>query len=86
MIKKIRDVYNTNFSEEKYTAFLKDIDTSFNYKVKFKIAETPVFLPKALKHKLVEACDDIMKVINQPDFKELTNGAFFLSSSMALFD
>ena len=77
MIKKIRDVYNTNFSEEKYTAFLKDIDTSFNYKVKFKIAETPVFLPKALKLKLVEACNDVMKVINQPDFKDLTNGAFF---------
>ncbi|WP_179338887.1 hypothetical protein [Winogradskyella ludwigii] len=77
MIKKIRDVYNTNFSEEKYTAFLKDIDTSFDYKVKFKIAETPVFLPKALKMKLVEACSDVMKVINQPNFKELTNGAFF---------
>ena len=77
MIKKIREVYNSNFSEEKYATLLKDIDSSFNYDVKFKIAETPVFLPKALKQKLVEACDDIMTVINKPNFKELTNGAFF---------
>jgi len=77
MIKNIRHIYNSNFSEDKYQAFLKDIDESFNYKVKFKIAETPAFISKALKHKLVEACDDIMSVINKPDFKELTDGAFF---------
>ncbi|MFD2914718.1 hypothetical protein [Psychroserpens luteus] len=77
MIHDIRHNYNANFSEEKYQAFLKDINETFNYKVKFKIAETPVFIPKALKLKLVEACDDIMTVINKPNFKELTKGAFF---------
>ena len=77
MIKNIRDAYNANFSDKKYDDFLKDIDSSFNYKVKFKIAETPVFLTKALKQKLVEACDDIMSVINKSNFKALTNGAFF---------
>ena len=77
MIKTIRDAYNTNFSEDKYNVFLKDIDSSFNNKVKFKIAETPVFLPKALKEKLIEACNDIMQVINKPNFKQLTDGAFF---------
>jgi hypothetical protein len=77
MIKDIRHHYNANFSEEKYQAFLKDINASFNYEVKFKIAETPVFLPNSLKLKLVEACEDIMTVINKPNFKELTNGAFF---------
>lgn len=77
MIKTNRNLYNVNFSEEKYQTFLKDINASFNYDVKFKIAETPVFLPKDLKQKLVEACDDIMLVINKPNFKELTNAAFF---------
>lgn len=77
MIKTHRDVFNVNFSEEKYDLFLKDISATFNYDVKFKIAETPVFIPKALKQKLVEACDDIMTVINKPNFKELTDGAFF---------
>ncbi|SDH55268.1 hypothetical protein [Winogradskyella thalassocola] len=77
MIKTIRDAYNANFSEEKYQSFLDDIDTSFNFKVKFKIAETPVFIPKGLKQKLVDACNDIMSVIDKPNFKELTDGAFF---------
>jgi hypothetical protein len=82
MIKNIRDRFNSNFSEEKYEAFLKDIYGTYNYRVPFKIAETPVFLPKALKQKLVEACDDIMAVINKPNFKELTNGAFFDPSTI----
>lgn len=82
MIKNIRDRFNSNFSEEKYEAFLKDICGTYNYRVPFKIAETPVFLPKALKQKLVEACDDIMVVINKPNFKELTNGAFFDPSTV----
>ena len=77
MIKTIREVYNSQFSEEKYDAFLKDINETFNYKVRFKIAETPVFIPKALKEKLVEACDEILEVINRPDFKDLTKDAFF---------
>ncbi|WP_179020076.1 hypothetical protein [Winogradskyella forsetii] len=82
MIKPIRNAYNSNFSEEKYQAFLKDIDGTFDYHVPFKIAETPVFLPKALKQKLVEACDDIMSVINKPNFKELTDGAFFYPNTI----
>lgn len=82
MIKTIRETYNANFTEDKYNSFLKDIDATFDYKVKFKIAETPVFLPKALKQKLVEACDDIMSVINKPNFKSLTDGAFFDASTI----
>ena len=77
MIKNIREAYNKNFSEEKYQALLDDINNAHDYKVRFKIAETPIFIPKALKQKLVEACSDILKVINRPDFKELTQDAFF---------
>ncbi|WP_178988018.1 hypothetical protein [Winogradskyella schleiferi] len=77
MIKDNRNSYNANFSEEKYQAFLEDINSSFNYKVPFKIAETPVFISKALKAKLKEACEEIMAVIDRPDFKDLTKDAFF---------
>jgi len=77
MIKSNRTLYNEKFTQEKYNAFLKDINTTFNYDVRFKISETPVFIPKELKAKLVEACDEIMATINQPNFKELTKDAFF---------
>jgi len=77
MIAKLRQAFNAQFTVEKYAGMLADIHTQFNYTPKFKIAETPVFIPKALQQQLVEACDNIMKVINQPDFKDLTDGAFF---------
>ncbi len=80
MIASLRHKFNAQFSEEKYAGMLADISSQFNYTPKFKIAETPVFIPKELKTKLIEACEDIMKVIDKPNFKELTEGAFFKDS------
>lgn len=77
MIPKYRKAFNENFTKEAYEALLKETVEKFNYTPKFKIAETPVFIPNALKERLIEACNDIMKVINQPDFKAMTEGAFF---------
>lgn len=77
MIPKYRKAFNENFTKEAYEALLKETVEKFNYTPKFKIAETPVFIPNALKERLIEACNDIMKVINLPDFKAMTEGAFF---------
>lgn len=77
MIPKNRQIYNEHFSQEKYDAFLEDIIKTYNHAPGFKIAETPVFIPSELKSKLIVATEDIMAVINQPNFKELTKGAFF---------
>ncbi|MBJ7881203.1 hypothetical protein [Gelidibacter salicanalis] len=77
MITSLRQAFNAQFTLEKYAGMLADINSEFNYTTKFKIAETPVFIPKVLKQQLIEACEDIMKVINQPNFKDLTEGAFF---------
>lgn len=80
MIASLRNAFNAQFTEEKYAGMLADINAQFDYTPQFKISETPVFIPKELKKKLVEACEDIMKVIDQPNFKELTEGAFFKDS------
>lgn len=80
MISKYRNVFNAQFTQEKYDALLKETIEKFNHTPKFKIAETPVFIPNLLKERLIEACHDIMKVINQPNFKTLTEGAFFEDS------
>ena len=48
MIKSLREKYNAEFKQEEYEAFLKDIDSYFDRKVDFKIAETPIFLPDEL--------------------------------------
>mgnify|MGYP000698392852 CR=1 FL=1 len=77
MIENYRKAFNNNFEEKTYQTLLDDINKKFNYKIPFKIAETPIFIPKVLKDRLVNACNDIMLVINQPNFKALTEGAFF---------
>ena len=43
--------------------------------IAFRVAETPVFLTDDFRDKLMAAGDDIINVILQPDFKELTERA-----------
>ena len=77
MVEKYRKAFNKDFKEETYQALLNSINQKFDYTTPFKIAETPIFIPNTLKKRLVDACNDIMSVINQPNFKALTEGAFF---------
>lgn len=76
MIKSIRNAYNAYFTEEKYEAFLEDIAKTYHYTPRFRIAETPVFIDKDLKKQLVEACYEIIQVIESPTFKAITEDAF----------
>ena len=75
MIKEIRDAYNKSFTQEKYVEMKAYVDKVWNHPTNFRIAETPVFLPDSLKKQLEEACTEIIKVITQANFKELTQDA-----------
>lgn len=72
---EIRSAYNKAFTQEKYEAFLKDIYDRYNHVPKFRIAESPLFIPNDLKNRLIEACDEISEVIIRPDFMEMTQKA-----------
>jgi len=71
MISSYRASFNEHFSEEKYLEFLEKLEKGF-VKIPFRVAETPIFLPAALKEKLIAAGAEIVALIQQPDFKELT--------------
>ena len=75
MISSLRADYNKKFTKEKYERFLADLDNSYNFKIKFRVAETPIFIPKTLKEKLIRASDDIVDFLVKPDFKKLTEKA-----------
>lgn len=75
MIPSIRKKYNTEFTVEKYAAFLKDMNDSFNYEIDFRISESPIFIDKRLKEELAKAGNEIVDVILRPDFKALSEGA-----------
>ena len=76
MITDLRSKFNEEFSQETYDRFFNEIVSRYDHTPTFRICETPAFVPDILKNRLIEACDEIMTVIDQPNFKELTEGAF----------
>ena len=46
MVPEIRNQFNKNFSEEKYQLFLKDLNSKHPGAIDFRVAETPIFIPK----------------------------------------
>ena len=79
MNSKYRQLFNDNFTEAKYTNFIEDITSDFNYKVTFRIGETPFFISNDLKEQLIEGCNQVINFIKQDDFKDLTNKALDLN-------
>ncbi|MFT6054546.1 MAG: hypothetical protein ACJASP_001439 [Roseivirga sp.] len=75
MIKSHRSVFNQEFTPEKYKDFLRGLASEYNCMPKFRVAETPIFIPKILQERLIEACEEINATLMLPDFKELTKDA-----------
>lgn len=75
MIASARQQFNQQFSSEKYQQFMADMDREFNYRVAFRVAESPVFVGKEFAAKLFKAADEIVDFIAQPDFKQKMQGA-----------
>jgi len=75
MVPSIRKDFNKNFTKEKYEAFLKDLNSVHEGAIEFRVAETPVFVPKDFTRKMLDACESIVDIIADPKFKELTKHA-----------
>ena len=71
----LRELFNRNFSDKKYDSFLQQIENLHPGSLEFRVAETPIFVPKDFTQKMLAACEDIIDVIVQPDFKSLTERA-----------
>ena len=70
-----RKAFNENFTVEKYEQFLADVNKDLHHPVAFRVAETPIFLTEDFRDKLITAGDDIISIILQPDFKQITERA-----------
>jgi len=75
MIASARQLFNQQFSEQKYHSFVNDLDQQFNHKIPFRVAESPVFVGKDFSDKLFKASNEIIDFIVRPDFKSLMAGA-----------
>lgn len=74
MIPARRQKYNQQFTVEKYKNFLAELGKGYP-EIPFRVAETPIFVPAALKEKLIAAGAEIINLIKQPNFKALTEKA-----------
>lgn len=73
MQKSIRDTFNKNFTEERYAAYMKEIDAVSPGALDFRNAETPIFIPKEFTKKMLDACENIIDIIVAPNFKSITD-------------
>lgn len=74
MVPELRKIFNDQFSDEKFQAFLQEIH-SVHGEIQFRMAESPVFVPKFFWKQMLSACENIVDLIVQPDFKKLTEKA-----------
>jgi hypothetical protein len=75
MIEKIRKLYNERYSQAQYEAHCHTVNTAYGDPCTFRLAETPVFVPKELKDQLLKAVEEITNVLVSPDFKARSEAA-----------
>lgn len=75
MIADIRNRYNQSFNAARYDAFVHHLDSAFQFPVKFRVAESPVFVPRSFQQKLDQAVEPILDFLLRPDYRQLTEGA-----------
>lgn len=73
MVNSVRNQFNHNFSGELYTQFLSEINAHFPGALDFRIAETPVFINRELREKMIETCEYIISKIQSHDFISQTD-------------
>lgn len=75
MIASLRKTFNDHFTNEQYEKFLSDLHSVYPGQVDFRVAETPIFVPKDFTGKMLDACESIVDIIIDPQFRELTKNA-----------
>lgn len=75
MVPSIRQIFNEQFTVDRYQSYLKDLNSKFPDAIEFRVAETPVFIDRSFKDKILAACESIVDVITQYNFNILTSHA-----------
>ncbi len=75
MIPSLRSVFNTGFSPQRYRRLLAVLEGPHTGALDFRVAETPVFVPRELGERLVMASEAIVDRLLEPDFSRRSEGA-----------
>jgi hypothetical protein len=83
MVPELRKKFNAEFSEDTYKKFLADLQSRYPGAIEFRIAETPVFIPRDFTKKVIDTCESIIDFIIDPAFKQLTERAIPANEKVA---
>lgn len=70
-----RKAFNAEFTEEKYREILQTMEADFPGQLDFRVAESPVFVDRFFKTKLLIAANQIVDTLLNPDLKSWTEAA-----------
>jgi len=70
MIPALRQQFNANFTPEKYQRLLKLLEERCGTPVKFRVCETPVFLPKPLLDQMCEYGKELIQQLNGIEYRK----------------
>lgn len=73
MEKELREKFNQSFTNEKYEEYIRELEDLHPGALDFRNAETPIFVDKAFKHKMLDATEEIINIITSPYFKSITD-------------
>jgi hypothetical protein len=75
MISTHRQAYNAAFTPEKYAEYIDALAAIYPGALDFRVAETPIFIPKGFTKKMLHACERIIDVIKSPEYQQQSEGA-----------
>lgn len=71
MIQPLRREFNSRFSPQKYQSFLSALDRRCGTHIKFRVAETPCFFPKALVDQMSEYGRELVgQLLNSREYRK----------------
>lgn len=72
MVPSLRNTFNEIFTQEKYDGFLRELNTYYPDAIQFRLAETPVFVPRRLAQEMIDTCESIIDFVLGEQFMKLT--------------
>jgi hypothetical protein len=72
MVPEIRKKYNAEFTQEKYKAFIDDLNAYFGIDIEFRIAETPIFVGREFKDEILKAAGEITDYLMSDEYKKIS--------------
>lgn len=73
MVNTARENFLKSFSTHRYEEFLNSLNSVHPGEIEFRVAETPVFVGKEFKEKMLDACESIIDLVLDENFISKTN-------------